>query len=83
MAPDVRRKLFMVEELQRMDQSGVFDPDARLELLERDVIGAKHAAVVMQLTHLLTARLGDRALVSCRTAYTSTLAVSRSRIERC
>ena len=69
MAIEVKRKLFTVDEFQRMAESGVVEPADRLELLEGEIIemnaiGTRHAAVVIQLTHLLSARVGDRGLVS-------------------
>lgn len=52
-----------------MAVAGLFGVDARLELIEGEIIdmapiGSRHAACVNRLTRLLTSRLGDRAVVS-------------------
>lgn len=56
------------EEYLRMDAAGVFAPEARLELIEGEIIemapiNAPHAGRVMQLDKLLQQRAGERALV--------------------
>ncbi|PDW00805.1 Uma2 family endonuclease [Candidatus Viridilinea mediisalina] len=65
--PITRR--FSVEEYERMAQSGLFDPDERLELLDGRIvhmspIGPLHAAVVLRLNTLLNRLLVGRYLIS-------------------
>ena len=67
--PLVRRHRITVEQYHRMGESGVFDPDARVELIEGEVIdmapiGTRHGSMVMRLCHLLNAAVGERAFVS-------------------
>jgi len=74
MAIEVKRKLFTVEEFQRMGESGVFDSDARLELLEGEIlemnaVGSRHVAVVNRLTRALVGRVGDRQIVSVQNPF--------------
>jgi Uma2 family endonuclease len=57
------------EEYLRMGEAGVFAPEARLELIEGEIverapIGSPHAGTVKVLNRLLTSRAGDRAIVS-------------------
>ena len=57
------------EEYLRMGSAGVFSPEARLELIEGEIvemapIDPPHAGCVMTLNRLLSRRAGDRALVS-------------------
>lgn len=52
-----------------MDRAGVFAPEARLELIEGEIvemapIGSPHAGRVNTLTRLFVQRAGDRAIVS-------------------
>lgn len=52
-----------------MGERGVFAPEARLELIDGEIIemapiGSRHAGVVNILNRLLVQRVGDRALVS-------------------
>lgn len=52
-----------------MGEKGVFAPDARLELIEGEIvemapIGSPHAGRVNMLNRLLSRRVGDRAVVS-------------------
>lgn len=68
MAVEPRRRLFTVEEYYRMAESGILDPDDRVELIEGEIIqmaaiGSRHAAIVDRLTRLFTSRLGERAIV--------------------
>jgi Uma2 family endonuclease len=63
------RKRFTVDEFQRMGAAGIFDPDARLELIEGEIlemtpIGSRHFACVIGLDELLWELLGKRATVS-------------------
>ncbi|HUF85361.1 MAG TPA: Uma2 family endonuclease [Acidimicrobiia bacterium] len=62
------RHLFTADEYQRMGEAGLFGEDDRLELIEGEIvemapIGSRHAACVDRLTRLLTAQVGDRAIV--------------------
>jgi len=57
------------EEYLRMGRGGVFAPDARLELIEGEIvemapIEPPHAGLVKQLNRLFGQRAGDKALVS-------------------
>ena len=56
-----------------MHEAGVFAPDARLELIEGEIIemppiGAPHFSRVNKLTRLFVERTGDRAIVSVQNA---------------
>jgi Uma2 family endonuclease len=62
------RRLFTVEEYERMAETGIFDEDDRLELIEGEVvrmaaIGNRHSTCVRRLDHLFSTRLGERVLV--------------------
>ena len=68
-----KRHLVTVQEYLRMAEAGVFDPDARLELIEGEIcemapIGPPHAGAVNTLTRLLVLRSGDHAVVSVQNA---------------
>lgn len=57
-----------VEEYLRMGEGGVFAPDARLELIEGEIIemapiGSAHAGTVAILDRLMVRAAGDRAVV--------------------
>ena len=57
------------EEYLRMGEAGVFAPEARLELIEGEIIemapvGPPHLSRVNKLNKLLVQRAGDRAIVS-------------------
>ena len=63
-----RRHRVSAEEFLRMAEAGVFDPEARLELIEGEIvemapIGQPHAAVVATLHELLVLQLSKRAFV--------------------
>lgn len=75
---DLRK--FSVEEFDRLLEAEIFDEDERVELLDGVVvamspIGTEHAACVLRLTDVLSARLAGRALVSIQ----SPIATPRSR----
>ena len=58
-----------VQEFLRMAAAGVFRPEARLELIEGDIIemapiGSRHAGVVKSLNRLLNQLAGNKALIS-------------------
>ena len=62
------RRLFTIEEYERMVETGILTREERVELIEGEIvetspIGDPHAAFVANLTHLLVSRVGDRARV--------------------
>ena len=65
----LRRHRLTVDEYYRMAETGVLAPDARVELIEGEIvdmapIGTRHGSTVKRLVQLLTAAVGDRAIVS-------------------
>lgn len=63
-----RRHRITVDEYYRMAEVGLLAPDARVELIEGEIIemppiGSDHGSVVDQLNHLLVHAVGDRAIV--------------------
>lgn len=68
-APLLTRHRLTVADYYRMGEAGVFAPDARVELIEGEVIdmapiGSKHGSAVKRLVALLTTAFGPRAIVS-------------------
>src|SRR5262245_63388836 len=70
MATEVERtrRLFTLEEYERMVHAGIFGPEDRLELIEGDIvvmspIGDQHAACVDTLNRLFVHGVGNRAVV--------------------
>jgi Uma2 family endonuclease len=64
-----RRHPITVAEYFRMGETGVLDPEARIELIEGDLIdmppiGAPHAGKTNRLTRLLVQAVGERAILS-------------------
>jgi Uma2 family endonuclease len=64
-----RRHAVSASEYLRMGEAGVFGPEARLELIEGEIIemtpiGSPHAGAVKTLNRLLVRLAGDRAVVS-------------------
>lgn len=64
-----QRYVISADEYLRMGEAGVFRPEARLELIEGEIvemapIGSSHASVVRRLNRLFHRRVGERALVS-------------------
>jgi Uma2 family endonuclease len=64
----IRRHRFTVEDYYRMADDGILTADARVELVDGEVIemppiGAPHASVVTDIQNLLIAAVGDRAIV--------------------
>ncbi len=62
------RRLFTIEEYERMVETGILKRDDRVELIEGEIvemspIGDPHAAYVTNLTHILVSCVGDRARV--------------------
>ncbi|HEX7241761.1 MAG TPA: Uma2 family endonuclease [Longimicrobiaceae bacterium] len=59
---------FTADEYERMAAEGIIPPDARVELIDGEIlemtpIGSRHNAFVDRLTHLLVRRVGDCAIV--------------------
>jgi Uma2 family endonuclease len=68
-SPILQRHRLTVDEYHRMGEAGVLAPDARVELIEGEVvdmapIGTRHAAAVKRLNQLLLQSVGTRAIVS-------------------
>ena len=62
---------FTVIEYERLGETGMFPPDARVELIEGEIIemspiGSRHAACVRLLDRILIRQVGDDAIVSTR-----------------
>jgi Uma2 family endonuclease len=69
MSLQISRHCFTVAEFERMGEAGIFAKDARLELIEGEIvemspIGSRHAACVKFLSRYLNRAIGDEALVS-------------------
>ncbi len=70
--PDLlARHRITVDQFYRMAEAGVLAPDARVELIEGEVIdmapmNSRHAAAVRVLNQRLLVAVGERALVSCQ-----------------
>ena len=69
MGTEVTKKLFTVDEYHRMGEVGIIDSDARVELLEGEIIemspvGYKHIYCVNRATALFFARLTGKVIVS-------------------
>jgi Uma2 family endonuclease len=65
----LQRHRLTVDEYYRMGHAGVFAPDARVELIEGEVIdmapiGTRHASAVKKLNALLSAAAGGSAIVA-------------------
>src|SRR5262245_40029466 len=61
-----------VADYHKMGEAGIFDEDARVELIEGELfdmppIGSGHAGVVMIFIHLFTRAVGDLAIVGAQT----------------
>lgn len=64
----IRRHRYTVDDYYRMAEVGILAPDARVELIDGEVvemppIGAPHASVVTELQNLLIEAVGRRAVV--------------------
>ena len=64
----VKHHNFTVSEYQRMGETGVFAPDARVELIEGEIIemspiGSRHAAAVDIAARSLMQQIGESAIV--------------------
>ena len=71
MEEEPRRHRITVDEYHRMAEVGLLAPDARVELIEGEIIDmppmrSRHAAIVRRLTRLFERAIGDRAIVSCQ-----------------
>ncbi|HEX9918746.1 MAG TPA: Uma2 family endonuclease [Pyrinomonadaceae bacterium] len=69
MSLPISKYYFSAAEFERMGEAGVFTRDARLELIEGEIIemspiGSRHAACVNFLSRFLNRAVGDIALVS-------------------
>lgn len=58
-----------VSEYERMGENGIFPPDARVELIEGEIIemspiGSRHAACVRLLSKTLNGQVGENAIIS-------------------
>ncbi len=67
--PLLTRHRLSVADYYRMGEAGVFAPDARVELIEGEVIdmapiGTRHGSAVKRLLALLTSALGSRVIVA-------------------
>lgn len=65
----IKRHRLNVEQYHRMGEAGVFAPEARVELIEGEVIdmapmGTRHWSTVSRLNRLLVQATGERAIVS-------------------
>jgi Uma2 family endonuclease len=76
MALAYERHRVTLDEYHRMVDAGVFEPDARIELIEGELIERRgamkppHASAITRTNRLLIQRLGDRATVCCQTPVT-------------
>lgn len=67
--PLLKRHRLTVGDYYRMGEAGIFTPDARVELIEGEIIdmapiGTRHGSAVKRLVALLTAALGARVIVA-------------------
>ncbi len=65
---EIKRHRFTADEYQRMAEAGVLDPDARIELIQGEIvemfaIGASHVGCVGLTNWVLTGQLERRAMV--------------------
>jgi Uma2 family endonuclease len=63
------KKLFTVDEFERMNEAGILHPDLRFELIRGEIIQmpiglGMHSGRVNKLTRLFTSRFGDSVIVS-------------------
>jgi Uma2 family endonuclease len=67
--PELPRHLWTVDEYHRMGEVGLLNADARVELIEGEIvemapIGDAHAAISNQLNRLLVLAIGERGIVA-------------------
>jgi Uma2 family endonuclease len=72
-APFMRHRM-KADDYQRLGEVGVLAPDARVELIDGEIIqmapiGSRHFAMVNRLDVLLKQAVGDRALVAVQTSF--------------
>lgn len=65
---------FDVEQYQLMGKAGVFHPEARVELINGEIvtmtpIGLKHAVTINRLTRFLVQNVGDQGIVSIQNSF--------------
>jgi Uma2 family endonuclease len=70
--PLLQRHRLTVDEYYRMAETGVLAPDARVELIEGEIIDmapmkSRHAGVVNELAARLHEAVGRRAVITCQT----------------
>ena len=68
MAVELRRRLFTIDEYERMAKTGILDEDERVELIEGEIvemspIDPPHSSVVARMTAVLVPRLAGRAIL--------------------
>jgi Uma2 family endonuclease len=71
--PRLKHHRLTVEQYHRMAETGVLEPDARVELIEGELldmapIGTRHWATVNRLNRLLVQAAGERAIVSIQSS---------------
>ncbi len=69
--PLLTRHRLTVADFYRMGEAGIFAPDARVELIEGEIIdmapiGTRHGSAVKRMLALLTSTLGPRVIVAVR-----------------
>ena len=67
--PQLLRHRLSVDDYYRMAEVGLLAPDARVELIEGEIIdmapmGTRHHSTILRLSRLLQSAIGDAALVS-------------------
>jgi Uma2 family endonuclease len=67
-ADDPPRHRYTVADYQRMGETGILAPDARVELIDGEIIdmppiGFRHSGTVDRLTRILVTACGERAIV--------------------
>jgi Uma2 family endonuclease len=66
---EITKKLFTVEEFQRICDAGIFPPDSRFELIRGEIIqmpnpSRRHSGRVNKLNRVFTSRLAESVIVS-------------------
>jgi Uma2 family endonuclease len=69
----VTKKLFTIDEFQRIEDAGIFPPDSRFELIRGEIIEmpeptGRHIGRVNKLNRLFTSTLGETVIVSVQNA---------------
>lgn len=72
-SPLLRRHRITADEYHRLGEAGVLAPDARVELIEGEVIdmapiGSRHWSVVSRLQRLIERAVGDRAVLASQSS---------------